>query len=141
MTECSVCGKEIDEKNALKLTMNRKTEYFCHESCLSNFHPIRRLSRRTLSNVVLNKSSAEIVAIGTGMGGIIYTLQGTANSALLMDTISAIAAVAALIVGIEHLRYLKEHNLLSRAVLFIGIGILISIVILVWHFGFRSNHI
>ena len=70
MTECSVCGKEIDEKMALKLTMNRKTEYFCHESCLSDFHPIRRLSRRTLSNVVLNKSSAVIVAIGMGMGGI-----------------------------------------------------------------------
>jgi len=58
-----------------------------------------------------------------------------------MDTVSAIAAIAALVVGIEHLRYLKEHNLLRRAVLFIGIGILISIAVLVWHFGLRSNHI
>jgi len=29
--------------------------------------------------MVLNKTSAEIVAIGTGLGGIIYTVQGIAN--------------------------------------------------------------
>jgi hypothetical protein len=141
MSKCSICGKEIDEKTAFKLTMNERTRYFCNESCLSDFPPTRTLSRRILSSVVLNKTSAEIIAIGTGIGGIVYTLQGIANGALLMDTVSAIAAIAALIVGIEHLRYLKEHNLLRRAVLFIGIGILICIAILVWHFGFRLNHI
>ena len=40
------------------------------------------------------------------------------------------------LVGIEHLRYLKEHDLLRRAVLLIGVGILVIIAILVLHFGF-----
>ena len=73
----------------------------------------------------------EFVAIGTGIGGIVYTLQGVTESALKLDTLSAIAAIAALITGIEHLRYLKEHDLLRRAVLLIGIGIIVSTAILV----------
>jgi len=79
MSKCSVCGKEIDEKTAFKLTMNERTKYFFNESCLSDFPPTRTLSRRILSSMVLNKTSAEIVAIGTGLGGIIYTVQGIAN--------------------------------------------------------------
>jgi len=54
-----------------------------------------------------------------------------------MDTLSAIAAVVALIIGVKNLRYLKAHNLLKRAVLLAGLGIIISITILVWHLGFH----
>ena len=134
MVKCSECGKEIDEKKALKLTINGEKHYF-------HPHHVRNIAQRILSRVVLTKTSAEFVAIGTGIGGIIYTLLGSADRALVMDTLSAIAAIAALFVGIEHLRYLKEHDLLRRAVLLIGVGILITIAILVWHFGFRLNQI
>jgi len=94
-----------------------------------------------LSHIVLSKAFAEIVAIGTGVGGIAYTLLGFTDRALIMDTFSAIAAIAALFVGIEHLRYLKEHDLLRRATLLLGGGILFTIAILVWHFGFHLNPI
>ena len=134
LVKCSECGKEVDEKKVVKLTIDGKRHYF-------HLHHVRNVAQRSLSRVVLNKTFAEFVAIGTGIGGIVYTLQGVAESALVMDTFSAIAAIAALIVGIEHLRYLKEHDLLRRAVLLIGIGILISIAILVWDFGFRLNQI
>jgi len=77
--------------------------------------------------------------MGTGIGGIVYTLRGVTESALVMDTLSAIAAIAAIITGIEHLRYLKEHDLQRRTVLLIGIGIIISIALLVWNFGFSLN--
>jgi hypothetical protein len=130
--KCSECGKEVDAKKAVQLTIDGKRHYF-------HLHHIRNVAQRNLSRVVLNKTFAEFVAIGTGIGGIIYTLQGVAESALVMDTFSAIAALAALVVGIEHLRYLKEHDGQRRAVLLIGIGIIISIAILVWHFGFRLN--
>ena len=106
-----------------------------------HFHHVRNVAQRFLSRVVLTKTFAEFVTIGTGIGGIIYTLLGSADRALVMDTLSAIAAIAALFVGIEHLRYLKEHDLLRRAVLLIGVGILITIATLVWHFGFRLNQI
>ena len=65
-----------------------------------------------------------------------YTLQDLTERALLMDTISLISALAAMLIGIEHLQYLRKHNLLRRAVRDIGIGILIAITIVVWHFGF-----
>jgi len=134
LVKCSECGKEIDEKKALRLTINGKKHHF-------HFHHVRNVAQRISSGVVLNKTFAEIVAIGTGIGGIAYTLLGLADRALVMDTLSAIAAIAALIVGIEHLRYLKEHDLLRRAVLLIGTGILMTIALLVWHFGFRLNQI
>lgn len=141
MVECSACGKEIDEKAAVKLTVKGRTYHFCDESCLSNFHMIRHQARRILSSVVLNKTFAELVAIGTGIGGIAYTLQGVAYRALVMDTLSAVAAIGAFIVGVEHLRYLREHNLLGKAVLLAGIGITLAVVLIVWHFGFILGQI
>ena len=130
MIKCSSCGKEIDEK-AVKLTIRGKKYHFCDEFCLRRFHLIRRETYRVFSSVVLNKTFAEIIAIITGLGGIAYTLIDVANRALLMDTFSAIAAIASFIAGVEHLRYLKEHNLRGRAVLFIGIGIMISLATIV----------
>ena len=141
MVECSVCGREIDERAAIKLTVKGRTYHFCDESCLGNFHIVRRQARRVLSSVVLNKTFAELVAIGTGIGGIAYTLQGVAFRALVMDTLSAVAAIGAFIVGVEHLRYLREHNLLGKTVLLAGIGIILGIVLTVWHFGFILGQI
>jgi predicted acyltransferase len=56
-----------------------------------------------------------------------------------MDTFSAVAALAALLAGVSHLRYLKEHDYARRAILLAIIGILMLIVTFVWHFGFRLN--
>ena len=137
MVKFSVCGKEIVEKPSTSITMDNKTYNFCNKKCLSDFHPLRRLTQRKLSRVVLNKTSAELLAIGTGLLGIIYALQDTVFRALVMDALSVIAGIAAFVVGIEHLRYLKEHDLLRRGALLIGVGIMIAIAILVCHFGFR----
>ena len=128
--KCSECGKEVDEKEAVELAIDGRKHYF------HSYH-VKKITQRILSKVVLSKTFAEVLAIGTGIGGIFYTLQNFAERALVMDTISAIAAIAALLVGVEHLRYVKEHNLVRRAVTLMGIGILMVITILVWHFGFR----
>lgn len=132
LVTCSECAKEVDDKKAVKLTIGGKSHYF-------HFSHVRNVAQRSLSSVVLSKTSAELMAISTGFVGIVYTLQGVIEIALVMDTLSAVAAIAALFVGIEHLRYLKEHDLLRRAVLFIGISIIVSVAIIVWHFGFRLD--
>lgn len=124
MVECPHCGEEVDTKHATKLVIEGKTHYF-------HFHHVKSVTQRVLSHVVLNKTFAEIVAIGTGIGGILYTLLEVTDRALIMDTFSAISAIIALFVGIEHLRYLKEHDLLRRATLLIGVGIIITVAIMV----------
>ena len=91
----------------------------------------------SLSSIVLNKTFFELLAIVTGIGGIYYTLFEIGNRALLMDTFSVITAIAATIIGVEHLRYVEEHMLVKRAVLMFGVLILTLIVLNVWHFGFR----
>lgn len=139
MVNCSSCGKEISDKTALKATIGRKQHYFCDESCFWRSNPTKSITG-FFSGVVLNKFFAELVALGTGIGGVVYTLTGTAERALVLDTFSVIAAITAMVIGIEHLRYLKEHDLLRRAVLLLTIVILISIAIVVWHFGFRLNN-
>ena len=138
MVKCSFCGKEVEEKKSLKVTVGGKTHYFDSIEHFNKFQPINTISR-TLASVILSKTSAELVAIGTGLGGIFYTILGISDRALIMDLFSAIAAIVALIIGIEHLRYLKEHDLMRRAVLLLGIGILITIALFVWNFGFRLN--
>ncbi len=136
MARDPVCGKELDEATSyVKTIVKGKTHHFCSESCLTRFYSIKHPAQRNLSSVVLGKTFSELFAIGTGIGGIIYTLQEIAVRALIMDTVSALAAIVALTIGIENLRYLKAHNLVRRAVLLAGLGILISIVILVWHSG------
>jgi len=124
--------EEVDEKKAVKLTIGGKRHYF-------HLHHVRNVAQRSLSSVVLSKTSAELIAILAGIGGIVYTLQSVVEIALVMDTLSAGAAIAALFVGIEHLRYLKEHDLLRRAVLLIGLSIIVTVAIIVWHFGFRLD--
>jgi hypothetical protein len=87
--------------------------------------------------MVLNKAFFEFLAIVTGIGGVYYTLFEVGNRTLLMDTVSVITAIAAMIIGVEHLRYVEEHMLVKRAVLMTGFLILTLIAIIVWHFGFR----
>lgn len=138
MVKDPVWGVELDKETAnIKADIRGKTYYFCSESCLSKFHSVGHPTQRTLLSVILSKIFFELVAIGTGIGGIAYTLFEATNRALIMDTLSAMAAIAALIIGVENLRYLKAHNLLKRAVLLVGLGIIISIAILVWHLGFH----
>jgi hypothetical protein len=57
--------------------------------------------------------------------------------ALTLDTVSVVSALIALFIGVEHLRYVEEHKLLKRAIIFLSITIIISFAILVWHFGYR----
>jgi len=140
MAKCTFCGKEVAEEKSLRLMAGGKTQYFDSKEHMDKFLHIKSRSQ-TLSSVILSKTSAEIVAIGTGLGGIFYTILGFTDRALIMDLFSAIAAIVALIIGIEHLRYLKEHNLMRRAILLLGIGILITMALLVWNFGFRIDQL
>ena len=140
MVKCAFCGKEGDEEKSLKLMVRGKTHYFDSEEHLDNFLHVKS-SSQTLSSVILSKTSAELVAIGTGLGGIFYTILGLTDRALVMDLFSAIAAIVALVIGIEHLRYLKEHNLMRRAILLVGLGLLLTLAILVWNFGFLVNQL
>ena len=116
----------------------RNSVGFQHFPYFHLYH-VRNVAQRSLSSVVLSKTSAESLAILAGIVGIVYTLQSVVEIALVMDTLSAVAAISALFVGIEHLRYLKEHDLQRRAVLLIGISIIVSVAIIVWHFGFRLD--
>ena len=140
MDKCAFCGKKVAEEKNLRLMVGGKTQYFDSKEHLDKFLHFKSRSQ-TLSSVILSKTSAEIVAIGTGLVGIFYTILGFTDRALIMDSFSAIAAIVALIIGIEHLRYLKEHNLMRRAILLLGIGILITLAILVWNFGFRVDQL
>ena len=60
----------------------------------------------------------------------------TGTNALFMDTISVLAAIAAMIIGVEHLRYVEEHRLVGRAVLLIGFIVISSILLFVLLHGF-----
>ena len=105
MVKCEVCGKEIDESHErFRVQIGEETHHFCSLECLSKSHPIRNLSRRNLSGLVLNKTFFELFAIVTGILGLYYTLFMIENRALIMDTFSVITGIAALTIGIEHLR-------------------------------------
>lgn len=87
---------------------------------------------------MLSKTFFELVAIGTGISGVAYTLQKVSPRALAMDTLSATAAVAAFIIGMGSLRLLKTYSLLKRGVLLAVLGIIISIVIPTLYFELLS---
>ncbi len=128
---------ELDEATAkIKAVVGKKTYYFCSEFCLSYFDPLGRIAHRSLLNVFLSKTFFEIIAIGTGIAGVLYTLQGIGIRALIMDTSSASAAILAFLVGVEKYPLLREFKLVKRTILWATLGILISVVFIVWHFGF-----
>ncbi len=139
MPKCDHCVKKIDEDaDSVRATIRGKMYYFCGESCLSNFLSKRNHIQKNLLSVVLSKTFFELVAIGTGISGVAYTLQKWSSRALAMDTLSAIAAMAAFIIGVESLRLLKTYRLLKRGVLLAMSGIIISIVIPTLHFELLS---
>lgn len=77
--------------------------------------------------MILNKTIFEVLALITGLGGVYYTLFETGKIAFFMDTISVLAAIAAIIIGIEHLKFVKKHRLVGRIVLLIGFIVISSI--------------
>ena len=113
-----------------------KTYHYCSHEHLSTSETVRRLTQGSLSNIVLNKTFFEVFALVTGLGGVYYTLWPTGPRALLMDTVSVIAAFAALAIGVEHLRYVEEHRLLRRAITFLSMIVLLAIALVVWIYGF-----
>jgi hypothetical protein len=46
------------------------------------------------------------------------------------------ADITAITVEVEHIRYVEEHRLVSRAILLLGAIILLSILLFVWLYGF-----
>ena len=135
--KCSFCGKEVEEDEIkFSLTVGGETLNFCGLDCLYKSDPIRGFTHVSLSSLVLNKTFFEILAIITGIGGIYYTLFEMGNRALMMDTFSVVTALTAMIIGIEHLRYVEKHMLVKRAVVMIGLIIVIVIVLFVWFHGF-----
>jgi hypothetical protein len=134
---CDFCGMKVEEEGVkFKLSIGDRVFNFCTLSCLYNSEPLEDLKHRSLSSLILNKTFFEVLAIITGLGGVYFTLFEAGKSALIMDTVSVIAAIAAMIIGVEHLRYVEEHDLLRRAVLFVGLVGLISILLFVWLHGF-----
>jgi len=136
MSVCAFCGKEIEPGEELfKIDFRNKTYSFCSPSCFFNSEPLEDFKHKSLSSVVLNKTFFEILAIITGFGGVYYTIFDIAERALILDTFSVVMALAAMVIGIEHLRYVEEHDLIKKAVILTGIVVISSFLLLVWHFG------
>jgi len=139
MSKCEYCVKEIGKNtDSIIVTISGKTYHLCCESCLNSFLSKRNHVQKNLLSVVLSKTFFELVAIGTGISGVAYTLQNVSSRALAMDTLSAIAAVAAFVIGMGSLRLLETYSLLKRGVLLAVLGIIISIIIPTLYFELVS---
>jgi len=138
MPNCCVCGNNVNDHELISIENNGESNYYCCPDCLFKSNSFESYRHKSLSSLVLNKTLFEVLAIITGFGGVFYTIFETANRALLMDTISVATALAALFIGIEHLRYVEEHDLLKRAVIFVSLITITSFTIIVWHLGFRN---
>ena len=140
MSQCVVCGNIIDpDSPEYSLTLNGETCNVCSSECLYNSEPMIDFKHLSLSTLVLNKTLFEILAIITGFSGVYFTVYETGFMALLMDTVSVISALAAMVIGIEHLRYVEEHLLVKKAVLIIGVSIITIFLIFVWQTGFIKH--
>lgn len=138
---CSVCGKELSE-NSIKMEKDGVSRSYCCSNCFNNSPELENYKHQSLSSIVLDKTLFEVLALITGFGGVYYTIfenvnSGIHNRALILDTVSVATALIALFIGIEHLRYIEEHNLLRRAIIFLSIVIITGFTMLVWHFGLR----
>ena len=135
MVQCLVCGKEIDPEEAdYSLSMGGKTYYYCGMDCLYKSEPLEKLRHQNISALVLNKSFFEVLALITGLGGVYYTLTNITGTALLMDTFSVASAIAAIMIGVDHLKYVKDHNLVHRMVVLSSIIIILSFILIVWSY-------
>lgn len=133
---CNICGKELAD-GSISIEKDGVTHFYCCTNCLYDSPELENYKHRSLSEIVLNKTLFEVLAIITGFGGVYYTLFETANRALILDTLSVATALLALFIGVEHLRYVEEHDLLKRAVMFLSIITITGFMMLVWHYGFR----
>ena len=130
-----VCGKEIEPGEAdYTLKVGGKTYYYCGLECLYESEPLEKVRDKNISALVLNKSFFEVMALITGLGGVYYTLIESATNALIMDTFSVASALAAIMIGIDNLKYVREHNLVHRSVVFSSIVVITVFVIVVWSF-------
>ena len=133
---CNVCGEKLTSES-IKIDKDGKTHTYCCMQCLYDGPELEKYKHKSLSEIVLNKTFFEVLAILTGFGGVYYTIFATAERALFLDTISVVTALLALFIGVEHLRYVEEHNLLKRAIIFLSIVTVTGFIMLVWNHGFR----
>ena len=133
---CSICGNELSEKSII-VTQGNVTKSFCCHNCMYQADQFSWIKHRSISSIVLNKTFFEIFAIITGVGGVYYTIFGNESRALLMDTLSVATALTAIFIGIEHLQYVEEHDLLKRTIIFLSILIVSGFVLIVWIYGFK----
>jgi hypothetical protein len=61
-------------------------------------------------------------------------MQDLTYGALFMDSLSVIAAICALLMGLDHIQCLKKHFLLKKIVLCVGIGVLMVMILFVGTF-------
>jgi hypothetical protein len=139
---CSVCGKELTD-DKITLEKGGLAHDYCCPTCLFESPELGKYKHRDLSEIVLNKTLFEVLALITGIGGVYYTIYersiaGFHNAALVFDTVSVATALLALFIGVEHLRYVEEHDLLKRAIIFLSIITVTVFLMLVWHHGFRN---
>ena len=111
-----------------------KFTYFLEESENEYVHKFLAAPRRLLHVTLLNKTFAEMIAIGAGFGGIIYTIRELTLRAIFLDAISFTAALIALLMGMGHIRFLQRRHLLSRIILSVAIGVIVTMALVVWHF-------
>ncbi len=138
---CSVCGRELSNE-VINLEKDGLIHGFCCLDCLYESKEFEKFKHRNLSELVLNKTFFEVLAIITGLGGVYYTIFEASiwrfhDAALIFDTVSVATGLLALFIGIEHLRYVEEHGLVKKAVLFFSIATITVFLILVWHHGFK----
>jgi hypothetical protein len=139
---CNVCGKELSNQY-ITVEQDGEIHRYCCPKCLYEDPIIEKYKHRSISEIVLNKTLFEVLAIITGLGGVYYTIYeatiaGFHDAALVFDTISVATALLALFIGVEHLRYVEEHDLIKRAVIFLSIVTITIFLMLVWHHGFRN---
>jgi hypothetical protein len=138
---CNACKKELTDQK-ITVEKNRASSEYCSLNCLHQDTESMNFKHRNLSEIVLNKTLFEVLALITGLGGVYYTIYDSIssyhNAALVLDTISVTTALLALFIGVEHLRYVEEHQLVKRGVIFLSIVSITVFIILVWHYGFRN---
>ena len=138
---CSSCGKDLTD-HKITVEKNGASSLYCSPICFNQDTENNTFKHRYLSEIVLNKTLFEVLALITGLGGVYYTIydsiSGFHNAALVLDTISVATALIALFIGIEHLRYVEEHQLIKRGVIFFSIVTITVFIMLVWHYGFRN---
>ncbi|HID91446.1 TPA: hypothetical protein EYP44_05760 [Candidatus Bathyarchaeota archaeon] len=86
-----------------------------------------KLSMKGLIGIIYEKVVYEFIAVVTGMAGVLYTIMGVSDKAVIMDSFSVIAGVIALVMGIEMLPHLRRYKMLRRTVLWAASGVVFSI--------------